>query len=109
MTMTIKTSQELLNEVVLRICEVSNPEQIILFGSSARGDSKPDSDFDILVVIDEVESTRQETSDIYRALADIPLPVDIIVVRKKYLEKYKNIIGTVIHPAVRDGVILYAR
>ena len=109
MTIAVQSSQELLDEVILRIREVSNPEQIILFGSSARGNSQPDSDFDILVVKGEVESTRKETSDIYWALADIPLPVDIVVVRKKYLEKYKNIIGTVIRPAVREGVILYAR
>lgn len=34
--------------------------QVILFGSQARGDAKPDSDWDILIVLDK---SKLETSD----------------------------------------------
>ena len=46
----------LVAEIIKRIVAVSDPQQIILFGSQACGDARHDSDLDILVVKDEVES-----------------------------------------------------
>jgi predicted nucleotidyltransferase len=40
-----------LGEVVRRLSEVYHPLQIYLFGSAARGDAGPDSDYDIMVVV----------------------------------------------------------
>jgi uncharacterized protein len=99
----------LLEEITRRIREVSDPEQIILFGSRARSDSRPDSDLDLLVVKDNIESTRVEAGRIYRALRTIPIPVDIAVVRPAYVEQYRDIIGTIVRPALREGKVLYAR
>ena len=42
----------LLEEVVRRVVSVAEPERIILFGSAARGEVRPDSDLDLLVVKD---------------------------------------------------------
>ena len=49
-------NDRLLDEITRRIVAVSDPQQIILFGSQARGDAGSDGDLDILVVKDEVES-----------------------------------------------------
>lgn len=65
---------ELLDEIVRRIVAVSDPEQIILFGSYARGDTGPDSDLDLLVIKDAVTSTRAEIARIYQSLADLAIP-----------------------------------
>jgi hypothetical protein len=59
--------KNMLDEITRRIREVSDPEQIILFGSRARGDSRPDSDVDLLIIKDNIESTRAEAGRIYRA------------------------------------------
>lgn len=99
----------LLDEITRRIREVSDPEQIILFGSRARGDSRSDSDVDLLIIKDNIESTRAEAGRIYRALRNIPISVDIVVVRPAYVAQYKDIIGTVVRPALREGKVLYAR
>jgi predicted nucleotidyltransferase len=40
-----------LSEVVRRLVEAYRPEYIYLFGSVARGDAGPDSDYDIMVVV----------------------------------------------------------
>jgi predicted nucleotidyltransferase len=102
-------NSQLLEEITQRILAVSNPEQIILFGSKARGDVGPDSDLDLLVIKDEVESTRAEAARIYQALADLLVPVDVVVVRKAYVERYGDLVGTVVRPALREGQVLYAR
>ena len=38
-----------LPEVVRRLAEVYHPLRIYLFGSAARGDAGPDSDYDLMV------------------------------------------------------------
>jgi predicted nucleotidyltransferase len=82
-----KTLDELLDEITRRIRAVSDPEKIILFGSYARRDFTPHSDLDLLVIKADVDSTRAEAARIYTALADLALPVDVVVMRKAYVER----------------------
>jgi len=105
----LEEGAELLAEITRRICAVSDPQQIILFGSHARGDVSPGSDLDLLVIKDEVDSTRAEAARIYRALADLSVPVDVVVVRTVYVERYGDLVGTVVRPALREGKVLYAQ
>lgn len=100
---------DLLQEITRRIRAVSDPEQIILFGSAARGEASSDSDLDLLVVKAAVDSTRAEAARIYQALADLPVPVDVVVVRQAYVQRYGDLVGTVVRPALREGKVLYAR
>ena len=98
-----------LAEITRRIVAVSDPQQIILFGSQARGNAGSDSDLDILVVKDEVESLGAETAHIYRALAGLSTPVDVVVARSDYVRRHRDVIGTIVRPALREGRVLYAR
>ena len=100
---------ELLAEITRRIRAVSDPQRIILFGSYARGEPGPGSDLDILVIKDQVDSTRAEAARIYRALADLTVPVDVVVVRTTYAQRYGDLVGTVVRPALREGKVLYAQ
>ena len=99
----------LVAEIIQRIVAVSDPQQIILFGSQARGDARRDSDLDILVIKDEVESLRAEAARIYRALAGLSTPVDVVVARSDYVRRHRDVIGTIVRPALREGRVLYAR
>src|SRR5487761_2691718 len=40
-----------LAEIVSRLIDAYEPERVYLFGSKARGDHGPDSDFDLMVVV----------------------------------------------------------
>jgi predicted nucleotidyltransferase len=79
-----------LREVVRRIIEVAQPEQVILFGSAARGQLRPDSDFDLLVIKSDVADTRALTRYIHAHLFDIRMPIDIIVATPEEVEASQN-------------------
>jgi uncharacterized protein len=98
-----------LPEITRRIVEVSDPDQIILFGSYARGDFGPDSDLDLLIIKDQVSAPREEAAKIYRGLKHILISVDVVVVSQAYVQRYKEIIGTVVRPALKEGKVIYAR
>lgn len=99
-------NETLLAEIIQRIIAVSDPQQIIMFGSQARGDANEDSDLDLLVIKDGVESPRAEAGRIYRALAGIRTPVDIVVANADYVRRHTGVVGTVVRPALREGKVL---
>jgi hypothetical protein len=67
-------TEELLAEAVRRILAVGSPEKIVLFGSHARGDARPDSDLDLLIVEpSECPSLRAPGAIFARSRWSIPL------------------------------------
>ena len=104
-----KGFSSVLEEMVRRIVKLCEPEKIILFGSHATGHAHPGSDVDLLVITRHGESKRQVAVELYRALWDAGVSKDIIVVRPEEFERYRNVIGTIIYPAARDGKVLYER
>ncbi len=51
--MLLNVTDEKISEVVERIVQAVHPLRIIFFGSSARGQARPDSDIDSLVVMSD--------------------------------------------------------
>jgi predicted nucleotidyltransferase len=98
-----------IDEMVRRIAERFDPDQIILFGSHARGTARHDSDVDLLVVMPVTGSKRETRIEIRCALHDIHVAKDIIVATPDEVERQRNIVGTIIRPALREGKVLYAR
>jgi predicted nucleotidyltransferase len=101
--------QKKIDEMVRRIVKRFKPEKIILFGSHAKGKAGPDSDVDLLVIMPVSGAKREKQIEIGVALYDIPLPMDIIVATPEEVERRKNIVGTIIRPAIREGEVLYVR
>ncbi len=103
------TASETIDEMVRRIVERFEPERVILFGSRATGQAGLDSDADFLVVMRCAVSPSQQAVEIRRTLADLPLGKDIVVVTPEYFERYRDVVGTIVWPAVREGKLLYER
>ena len=95
--------------MVRRIVAEFDPDKIILFGSHARGQAGPDSDVDLLVVMPVKGSKRAKQLEIRGALHDVHVAKDIVLSRPEEFQWRKDIVGTIEHPAVREGRILYAR
>ena len=66
--------------MVQRLVQRFDPEQIILFGSRARGKARPNSDYDLLVVVPLTGSKRAQQVAMRGALHDFNVPKDVIVV-----------------------------
>lgn len=103
-----RVKQQVLDEIIRRIVEVAQPEKIIMFGSAARGEMGPNSDVDVLVVKSNVAHRGRLAGDIYMNLIGAGQAVDVIVVTPEDIERYKDAIGLVIKPALREGRVIYA-
>ena len=101
--------EDIIPRMVARIVDQFQPLRVILFGSYARGDANVNSDVDLLVVLPDTTDKRQSAIAIRRALADFPVPKDIVVTTPEEIARRGNLIGTLLRPALREGKVLYER
>src|SRR5690242_4992404 len=86
------------------------PQRIILIGSVARGEAGPDSDIDLVVVLDDdVMPEKLRARAVAEARAGYHGPVDIILCRASKLKARARAIGSFAHLVLRDGVTVYER
>lgn len=107
--MTDETTEQAIQMMVERLVERFDPDQIILFGSQARGTAGPGSDVDLLVIMPVSGSKRARQLEMRMALHDIAVPKDIILATPDEVARRRDIVGTIIRPALREGKVLYAR
>jgi predicted nucleotidyltransferase len=79
---------------------------VILFGSRARGEERPDSDLDLLVIEPEVKSRRAEFVRLREALGDLGVPIDLVVLSAEYADRRAQVRGTMVNEAMRAGRVL---
>lgn len=107
MIQPLASEPECLSEAIRRITQGFHPLRIILFGSWARGNARPDSDLDLLVVLPEVENKRHTTVEIMRALNSLPLSKDVIVTTPQEITARGELVGDILRPALREGKVIY--
>jgi predicted nucleotidyltransferase len=105
----IQPDGSLLSQIVRRLVEAIDPDRIILFGSRARGDARPESDFDLLAIKTTRERTLHLAQLAHRAMYEIPATVDILVETPERLERLKDAPGLVFRDALREGCLVYER
>ncbi len=98
-----------LDEIVRRLRDALNPRCIYLFGSHAEGTADPQSDVDLLVVVDESRERAGELGAVaYRVVSGIGVPLDILVYSRADFEK-RSTWPVSLERTVRDeGKIIYA-
>jgi predicted nucleotidyltransferase len=98
-----------LDDIVRRLADAYRPRAIYLFGSRARGDYRPGSDYDVLLVVAD-DSPREERSSRkgYECLGGTGHPVDILVCTESYFQSRATVRTSVPARIMREGKLLYA-
>lgn len=94
-------------DAVRRIVSGFQPLQILLFGSRARGDARPNSDLDLIVVLPEVENHLEKIAEILGVLEDLELPKDVIVATPEQIKSRSPWTGEVLYGAMQEAKVLY--
>ena len=97
---------EWLPAIVGRVVRAADPIRIVLFGARARGEGRDDSDYELLVILDEVPDRMASRVAIRRSFADIPAPADIVVASTAEIAEGPS---GLVHWALVEGRSVYER
>ena len=86
------------------------PRRVILFGSAARGEAEPDSDIDVIVVVDDDTPPEKVTIKAGReSRRPYRQPADVIPVREETWRRFSWVVGTLPYAARTEGIVVYER
>jgi predicted nucleotidyltransferase len=95
-------------ETVKRLVAFFAPERVYLFGSTARGEDRPDSDLDFLIVLpDDAPHEKLFCRGLYRTLYGLDVSVDVVPVRRRWFEQRRNWLMSLSAIAIREGRLVY--
>ena len=98
-----------LAEIVRRLIDVYRPERVYLFGSRARGDSGPDSDYDLMLVVsDDAPASLRSSGRAYEALWGLRASADVVVWTRTAFDERLHLKASFPSTIVREGQVLYA-
>ena len=98
--------QEAIDEVVRQIVEKFKPQKIILFGSYARGNPRPESDVDMLVVMDTSLKEVQQAIQICQQI-EYRFGLDLIVHTPEQLAERLKMGDWFLRDVLKEGTIIY--
>jgi uncharacterized protein len=103
------SNDQLIEEVTRRLAVAAPGAEVILFGSRSRGEERPNSDVDLLVIQPgEVDKPRAETARLRRELRGLGVGLDVILVSREYAEDWGHFEGSVLNEALSSGRVLVA-
>lgn len=109
----ITINESVLQDMVNTILDETSPEEIILFGSHARGSAEEHSDVDLLVVesgaFGKGRSRRDEMTRLWLALSRFQVPKDILVYTRDEVENRRHSVNHIVGRALREGRVIYAQ
>lgn len=100
--------RRLLARIVRSLIEAYQPERIYLFGSCARGEAGPDSDYDLLIIVpDSAPAKRQRSRLAYEVLWEIGKAADVLVCTRRHFESRLHLAASLPATVAREGRLLY--
>jgi uncharacterized protein len=100
------SEEALIEEAGRRLNAAAPDADIILFGSRARGESRPDSDLDLLVIEPDFNRRGDEYGRLRKELRGLDVAIDLVIYRKDEAEKWGNVPGSFLHRALGEGRVL---
>lgn len=94
-----------------RIVTVLQPEEIWLFGSRARDEGSPTSDWDFMVILpDDAPEALLDGGRVWElCLRDALVPADIVPVCRREFEQFRSVAGSLCRTVAEEGRPVYAR
>lgn len=98
-----------LGEILDRLVKAYSPERVYLFGSMARGDAGPDSDYDLLLVVpDDASPERLRGRLAYTVLRGTGTAADVLVLTRSFFDSRTHLRSSLPATVLREGRLLYA-
>jgi excisionase family DNA binding protein len=98
-----------LAEIVRRLISAYDPERVYLFGSAARGEGGPHSDYDVLLVVpDEASAERLRARLAYEALWGLGVAVDVVIWRRSAFDARASVPTSLPATVLKEGIVLHA-
>jgi predicted nucleotidyltransferase len=96
-----------IENITNQIIEKYRPEKIILFGSAAKGELKPDSDVDFLIVKKETPHYGADRIRELSRLIEGNVPIDFLIYRPEEFDKRLEMGDPFLRMVLREGRVLY--
>lgn len=100
------TDETLIEEAGRRLSAAAPDADVILFGSRARGESRPDSDLDLLVIEPDFNRRGEEYGRLRKELRGLDVAIDLVIYRKREAEQWGNVPGSFLHRVLGEGRVL---
>jgi predicted nucleotidyltransferase len=109
MVSTAEVADNSLGEAVRLLVEALHPVRIYLFGSRARGEETAESDYDVLVLVEQKGGKPYQIEQrAYRAIAGVMIPIEIVVMSRQHFERRREVRASLPATVEREGKLLYA-
>ncbi len=97
-----------LARILRRVVEAYGPQRVYPFGSRARGEAAPDSDYDLMVVVpDDAPSERRRSRLAYQVLRGTGVAADVLVWTHSDFDERVHVVASLPATIVREGRTLY--
>jgi predicted nucleotidyltransferase len=98
-----------INRVVKLIVDYYAPDQVLLFGSHAKGNADVQSDLDLIIVKDASLPKGQRGLDLKDGLANFPFKIDLVFLTKGELDTQLKVDSSFVSSICSEAKIIFQK
>lgn len=96
-----------LKRAAKHLAELTHAEAVVLFGSRARGDHGPDSDWDLCVILpDDVKPQQFTAASLWQEASGFGLPIQVYPVRRSVFIEKSSDLNSISYDVLKEGLPL---